>query len=230
VSQDSPVIIIDKPIRVGEGRGAQVLLTNDGLVAKFYDPLFYKFHDSWFPGDKVNITVSADKDYVIEVAAYSAPCTTNFQGFTMPKYYGSWTVSVPVTVDGEQHDREVRFILLEHAVGTCMLDIKPDDLAQEERDNIMFKLIEADIDLHFAGLRHDDLEPGNVILSLPDVASCNVVSTSNITPYVGPDLRVCIIDFADSALSEIVIGKLPRREYCNPLFHWPGADLWSDWG
>jgi hypothetical protein len=32
----------------------------------------------------------------------------------------------------------------------------------------MTKLIEADINLRFSGVRHDDLEPRNVMLAIPD--------------------------------------------------------------
>jgi serine/threonine protein kinase len=109
-----------------------------------------------------------------------------------------------------------------------MVEIKPGELSEVERENITFKLIEANIDLHFAGLRHDDLEPRNVILSFPDTISPSVGSPFDLAPYTNPNLRVCIIDFAMSAVLQIVNGTLPWQEYCNPLFFWPGADLWSD--
>jgi tRNA A-37 threonylcarbamoyl transferase component Bud32 len=134
----------------------------------------------------------------------------------MPKFYGSYTVDVPVTADGENRERDVRVVLLEHVVGRCMVEIKPGGLSEVERENTMFKLIEANINLHFAGLRHDDLEPRNVILSLPDAISPSVGSPFGLAPYTNPNLRVCIIDVAMSAVLQIVNEALSWQEYCNP--------------
>jgi hypothetical protein len=136
ISQDIRDISIDKPIRDGDSCGAQVLLTSEGLIAKFFDPLCYDFENK-DRYEKANVTASADRDYVAETAAYLAPHTTSFQGGVMPKCFGSWTVDVPITMNGETKYREVRMILIEHVVGTRPQDMRPANLAREERENIM---------------------------------------------------------------------------------------------
>jgi hypothetical protein len=77
ISQDIRDISIDKPIRDGDSCGAQVLLTSEGLIAKFFDPLCYDFENK-DRYEKANVTASADRDYVAETAAYLAPHTTSF--------------------------------------------------------------------------------------------------------------------------------------------------------
>jgi hypothetical protein len=77
ISQDIRDISIVKPICVGDSCGAQVVLTSEGLVAKFFDPLYYNFENKDLY-EKANVTASADKDYVAETAAYLAPHTKSF--------------------------------------------------------------------------------------------------------------------------------------------------------
>jgi RIO-like serine/threonine protein kinase len=64
-------------------------------------------------------------------------------------------------------------ILMEYVTGVRMLDLDPENLSREERENIMRRLIEADYDLKYAGVRHDDVSPRNVTYSLrrPSVAA-----------------------------------------------------------
>jgi tRNA A-37 threonylcarbamoyl transferase component Bud32 len=142
----------------------------------------------------------------------------------MPKYFGPWTVDVPITMEGETKYREVRMILIEHVVGTRLQDMKPANLAREERENIMIKLIEADSDLRFFGLRHDDLAPRNVIVSAIDRTATGDSTPTNAPPFAHPSLRLCFIDFGLSTVLEIIEGKLPERKYHNPLFGWVGQE------
>jgi hypothetical protein len=135
ISQDIRDISIVKPIHVGDSCGAQVVLTSESLIAKFFDPLYYNFENK-DRYEKANVTARADKDYVAETAAYLAPHTRSFQGGVMPKYFGSWTVDVPITMKGETKYREVRMILIEHVVSTRLQDVKPANLARERRGKI----------------------------------------------------------------------------------------------
>jgi serine/threonine protein kinase len=220
-TMDERCIEIAAPVRDGASCGAQVVVTAEGLIAKIFDPLYYKYHNTGCSYQtKFNVTDSVDHDYITEAAAYSELIDSTFQGTIMPKYYGSWTLSLPIPVDGYGESREVRLILLEHVPGISMHKVDPETLTRKERNNIMIKLLEADVDLRCSGLRHDDLEPRNVMLSLPDSS----------TSYEDGDFRLCIIDFAICGLSKDDGRKGPVPEVRNPLFYWTGQDCFSQWG
>ncbi|KAH6621881.1 hypothetical protein C7974DRAFT_414564 [Boeremia exigua] len=212
-------IIFKAPIRTGDQCGAQVMLTEDGFVAKIYDPLYYSFgYDDL--DRKIDVSAEADYDYTIETYAYSALSESGLQGSVMPKFYGSWTMEVRTSTDGQQCLREVRLILLEHITGTAMLNIKPKNLGKEEKEAVMRKVIEAETDLRIAGLEHDDFEPRNIMLSTFTKSSAN---TPHHVSFDSLDLRVCVIDYGRSFVR---VGPT----YRNPLFRWAGDDIYSMYG
>jgi serine/threonine protein kinase len=98
-----------------------------------------------------------------------------------------------------------------------MLDLDPEDLLKEERENIMRKTIEADYTLRYAGVQHDDISPGNIIIT-------------TTTAFSSPDLRLTLVDFGFSTVYDILYDGPALPAYNNPLFHWTSADLWSSWG
>lgn len=104
-------------------------------------------------------------------------------------------------------------ILLEHVQGTPMNTIDPESLSEEEQENIMFRLIEVHSDLLFAGLRHDDLELRNVIISTKDPTT------------TGSELRVRVVDFASSNLLDLWLW-----DESNSLFEWWIQSSWSELG
>lgn len=98
-----------------------------------------------------------------------------------------------------------------------MCDLDPRSLSQEERENIIFKLIEASYDLRSAGIRHSDVHPRNVI-----IASTSV--------YDDPDLRVVLIDFGLSRAYRFMGLQSHPRHLHNPCFAWASSSMWSWWG
>lgn len=100
---DTRDITVAKVIRVGTRCGAQVLLTEEGHIAKIYDPLYYATYDEAWPDERVGVALAADQDYTIEAAAYSELLHTNLQGTIMPVFYGSWTMEVCTNVDGARY-------------------------------------------------------------------------------------------------------------------------------
>lgn len=216
-AEETRCMEIAKIIRGGQDCGAQTVLTTDGLVAKIYDPLYYDYGgDHWKPS-QAYVTGEADRHYITEVTAYSEFKGTPIQGGIMPAYHGSWTTDIPVLLDGCQRTREVRLILIEYIPGTSMCNLNPTDLTWLERKNIMIKVIEAKIELSFIGLRHDDFETRNIMLSLPE----------GTNTYEAEDLRICIIDYAVSHLLKDSGRTSPVRERHNPLFYWAGQTRWS---
>lgn len=223
--QDTRTITFKASIRTGHQCGAQVWLTDDGLVAKVYDPLYYCIFDREWKSDTINVTAEADQDYSNEAAAYSALQNTSVQGRSMPQYYGSWTAEVSIEVEGQEHVRQVRMILVEHIVGIQMMKLNPFKLTRKARDSIMCKVIEAKTDILLAGLEHHDFEPRNIMIASSEFAVAGAESR-----FEDPDLRVCIIDFAISAVYELAGEERLGAEYNNPLFFWAGADIYCGYG
>ncbi|KAF1951561.1 hypothetical protein CC80DRAFT_495965 [Byssothecium circinans] len=211
---------ITKAIRTGDQSGAQVVLTDDGLVAKIYDPLYYNFYDVDLYDMRLDIVAEADEDFFRETAAYRFLSGTPFAGTATPKYHGSWTLDVCIDVNGSEVVREVRMILIEYIDGVCMCDIHPiDDITNAARENIMAKLIEINTDLEDFGLKNNDLEPRNIMISAPD------------NDFTQEDLRICIIDLAMTVIplkkGHNSSGKPKPR---NPIVYWWSCTIWSSYG
>jgi serine/threonine protein kinase len=216
-SEDTRRIVIKDALRNGTDCGAQVLITEDGQVAKVYDPLYYAFATSDRPDRKRDVTTHADSEYSIESAAYSELQHSAMQGGIMPNYYGSWTLDLTIDMDGQEVAREVRMIIIEHVPGVQMLQLDPDDLSERERENIMRKVIEADYDLREAGVLHEDVSPRNIMIS-------------QASSFSDPDLRVTFVDYGSSTVYRICYDGPTLPEYQNPLFEWTAASMWSSWG
>ncbi|KAJ4309208.1 hypothetical protein N0V94_009035 [Neodidymelliopsis sp. IMI 364377] len=213
----SRTFTIQSTIRTGDEGGAQIVLIDNGMVAKIYDPVYYPFFDREFPSRMFDVAVMADSDYSVEAAAYLELQDSPLQGDTVPEYYGSWTIEVTNEYQDEHITREVRLILVQHIAGVPMLDISPEDLLPEARENIMVKVAEADYDVRAAGVQHFDLEPRNIIIRTP-------------TDYTDPALRVTIVDFGRSLVYRVYSGQPLPQKYCNPLFTWSWASKWSSYG
>ncbi|KZM18891.1 uncharacterized protein EKO05_0010396 [Ascochyta rabiei] len=212
---DAHSFTVKSAIRTGENCGAQLIFIDTGLVAKIYDPMFYSYGEQ--PDLKIDVSSMADSDYSNEAAAYSELQGTPAQGSIVPEYHGSWTMEIMSVVRDEHITRRVRMILMDYVPGIRMLDIKPEYLTAEERENVMIKVIEADYDLRYAGVRHDDLSPRNIIITTP----------SNLAD---PQLRLVLIDFAFSFVFRINLGTRPKDKYRNPLFEWSWPSRWGSYG
>lgn len=222
-------ITFKEQIRTGNQRGAQVLLTDDGLVAKIYDPLFYRFTDTFYD-ELIDVTAEADRDYIVEANAYSALLSAKVQGRIMPAYHGSWTFTVPLDKDGQQYMREIRMILVEHICGTQMSHIDPDDLTAISKENIMRKVIEAETDLRIAGLEHHDFEPRNIVIASSTQRNSSEMDETEVAALEHPNLRICIIDFAMSCVYNLSGQQPVGTDFHSPLFRWAGATIWCEYG
>lgn len=125
----------------------------------------------------------ADMHYSREAAAYES-IPLRFHGSVVPRYFGSWTFSMPVGLSGRR--RWVRMILIEYVDGECMLDTilrargatrsKPDPglvrvdyrllPPEEERLDILARIVESETAVWwYGGVQHGDVAPRNVIIS-----------------------------------------------------------------
>ena len=100
-----------------------------------------------------------------------------------------------------------------------MKALNPTELTEDERLNIMFKIVEASGALWHHGISHQDVAPRNVII-------CG-------EPYSSPDLRVYLIDFNMAQLDRLTSDylwkgdmKIPKNRYplpISPILRWWGG-------
>jgi hypothetical protein len=200
---------ISKELSVHDGRGAQIVVVNDDMVAKIYDPLFYPAYRDGY-SRRSDVVMWADYDYSREAAAYNE-LRGPFEGTIIPKYYGSWTCDVTLDTPWGPRKRPVRLILMEFINGVCMHDLNPDKLTEEQRANIMVKAIDAERAISFHGVWHKDFFPRNIICSGNDFGSA--------------ELRVTIIDFNVSVVRRLASSRFPKR-----FSHIPVSPIKRWWG
>ena len=152
-------------VRAGDRHGAQLLAvrvltsTHDlpsdtGLLAKLYDPLYFD-HEQ----DDADPFLCVDRAYTHESAVYTK--IEDFQGSTIPKYYGSFSLSLPVD---HKNSREVRLILIENVPGISMQNLSPSNFTKSERQAIMKAIIDSETALYNREIAHNDTHPRNILV------------------------------------------------------------------
>ncbi|CAN6621167.1 hypothetical protein TRVA0_008S01860 [Trichomonascus vanleenenianus] len=125
----------------------------DGMqvVAEVFDPLTVMGRHA---------SVLSDLSYISIATIYEL--LKDLQGSLIPKYYGSYTMKVPV----ENHmDRDVRVILREYIEGKGLNKIKPKSLNREERQHLMEKIVAAEQKFDGRGVMiRMNYSPSSVIL------------------------------------------------------------------
>lgn len=200
-------LTVIRPLDIGNSRGAQVLLCSARqashtqpftAVAKIYDPLYYSFSASLAMGTPVDVVWRAESDYSKEAAAYEHLDEVHLSGGFAPKYFGSWTFTLPLKVSNKIHQRSVRLVLMEYIDGTSMLNVFAQNQGpHQERDafhldlgyrlEVLARLLDGVVRQSHAGLGQRDLAPRNVMLSPPPsnildksslhLASCYLITT-----------------------------------------------------
>lgn len=197
--------VITRELAVHDGHGAQVFVVNGNLVAKIFDPLYYPALDD-YTGRRADVAQMADCDYSREAAVCEG--IRELWGTAAANYHGSWTFNIPTDTASGVVTRSIRLVLIEFIDGVCMRDLEPNQLTEEQRSNIMIKVIEAETAFTFrGGVRHRDFAPRNIICSGGDLDS--------------PQLRVTIIDFNIAVIFRLTGG--PRMEGNlppSPIEHW----------
>ena len=214
-SKTKKELIITSLIRVGSSRGAQLVVVNDDMVAKIYDPLYYnEYEGRW----KQDVVKRAHDDYVREAVPYDKLRTSTAAAQITPAFYGAWSTSITTPIDDvNTKDRIVRLILIERLHGQCMRYINPLELRKKVRSKALMKVLDAETVLFEAGIRHCDFHPRNIIMDIP--AGLN------------PAIKVHIVDFGQSEIIKLEGGgkwltKL-KEEYpgriCSPLVRFYGG-------
>ena len=210
-------------LRAGDDHNDQVVvvdvLTEDShlkgqsIVAKIYDPLYFYDDDGY-----VNSLACVDKHYTHEAGIYAA--LSDLQGSMIPRYYGSFSIDIPID---SSTMRSVRLILIELIPGLSMRDLDPSEFSREERQSIMKSLVDFETLLYTRDILWSDTHPRNVILA---------------------DGRALFIDFGDALFGRAgLYSNDPEMEsdclpgvYISPLLRWHQAqrrtfefDTWIDW-
>ena len=141
------------------------------IIAKFYDPLY--FDHNQIDADAFELI---DSTYPTEAGAYAK--LPKVQGTVIPKYYGSFTCSFPVTAretedkDQDKNEereaaegvRHVRLILIEDIPGRSMYSLDPRSLDVAQRQTILGAIIDAETAVFTENIRLKDVAPRNTII------------------------------------------------------------------
>jgi serine/threonine protein kinase len=210
-------------VRVGDQHGAQLLVvrvltsthelpSDTDLVAKLYDPLYFD-HEQ----DDTDPFLYIDRAYRHESAVYTK--LADFQGSTIPKYYGSFSLSLSVD---HINSREVRLILIENVPGISMQNLCPSDFTQSERQVIMKAIIDSETALYNREIVHNDIHPGNIL----------------VLPQPSDHARkVVLVDFGLALTSRSPLREWEERYLpgfpISPMLRWieprEWFDGWVDW-
>jgi hypothetical protein len=180
-------------------QGAQVVVVNDSMVAKIYDPLFYDPENCGM----IDAVLAANGEYSREAAAYTHLQRYPNLGDILPTYFGGYTtqMTAKTTIEGRSitYGYPVHMIIVEHVRGRCMRGARK-RVPELARYAIFKQCMDADVRLRHAGVRHDDVCPRNVILVGTD--------------FETPNVQVKIIDFGQS-----IIFYHPRYKYKDVVAH-----------
>lgn len=179
-------------IKTGYNRGAQVVVVNNCMVAKIYDPFYYRYVNDY--GYKENVIWNADGDFACECAAYTELQQLPAPSEITPAYYGSFTVDVETVMKGsgklETIFRQVPLILIELLRGRTMLDIDARSLSFDLRSAVLRKALVAESLLSHVGICHHDFCPRNIML-----LGCDATEPGITPAQIETRLKVKIIDF-----------------------------------
>lgn len=206
-------------VRLLDFQSTSELLPQKGsrLVAKVYDPLYFDDDDGY-----INPFRCMDQYYTHESNAYVA--LGEFQGQSIPKYYGSYTLSLSVD---SKCTRTVRMILIEYIEGITMADVKPKSFDKACRQSILKSIVNLESRIYHRDLWLIDLEPRNIILTPSDSDR---------------PTRVVFIDFGHALFNRRRDDRYSLRlnnflgEYVSPILRWKRGrrkrdpfEEWVDW-
>ncbi|KAI3054670.1 hypothetical protein CBS147353_11412 [Aspergillus niger] len=232
IGHDSIRLEVIKLLKGGDGHNSQVFTVRllapaspslpqvgTELVAKVYDPLYFNDDEG-----HLNPFLCMDKYYTHEANAYKA--LDEFQGCGIPKYYGSYSLDLPVD---PTRKRTVRMILIEHIRGITMADAKPEWFSQYARQHIMKTLVDLESRIFEKDIWLVDLEPRNIIIR-------SAVDRQDSQPHIE------LIDLGHALFNRRRDDPLALKlnnflgEYISPLLRWNDAKAktyafsdWIDW-
>ncbi|KAH8745576.1 hypothetical protein F5883DRAFT_438762 [Diaporthe sp. PMI_573] len=234
-------LVITSPIAIGSARGPQIVACRvtpqEGVsftaVAKLYDPLYYNFEHSIgnYPRDTV---FEADEHYMVETWAYRTLEKANQTGSFAPKYYGSWTFTLPIVLKGVHTERPIRLILIEQLNGVSIQASRIQNsysreaakdafhYPEEYRLEVLARAMDGYVRQMKAGVRQSDFAGRNIVL----VPNENPTAQSEMIGGLYLP-RIVLIDYNNADLEDSPSDNVDPRP-TNPARTFWGPYLWSD--
>lgn len=237
---------VTSPIAIGAVRGAQIVACAITLedrhrfkaCAKIYDPLYYNFQDGRCPVDCVR---EADDDYIGETWAYNfLEQKTNQAGSFCPKYHGSWTFTLPITLKakGISIQRPVRLILLEHLEGASIQGSRAQNNAargsltdsfhypEEYRLEVLTRAMDGYVRLKQAGIEQADFAGRNIVLVINIDEPGIQLELEKICGLIV--LRIVLVDYNHAYMREQLSSDELETRPVNPALEFWGKYLFRD--
>ncbi|KAL2198118.1 hypothetical protein P885DRAFT_59752 [Corynascus similis CBS 632.67] len=222
-------VYIKSHIAVVDGRGP-VGDTSFQAVAKIYDPLYYSFSHKDVSSVPCDVTRFADQDYSREAAAYEHLDAVGQAGSIAPKYFGSWTFNIGLHIgkNTSPQSRQIRLVLIEYLPGKSIRELcagpVPAAAAFDEayRLEILARTLDAEANLRFKGINHNELAARKVILHAPPTPQGQMAAQPSTIP------RVVLIDYNSSVIYARTIYKIGPYDNTtlppNPMrTHWKNS-------
>ena len=183
--------------KVSSGSGPNGSHSEPTLVARFYDPFYYND-----PKGEIDPFIDIDRSTAIEPEAYRR--LQPVQGSLVPKFHGLFLCRIPSQL------RNVYVILLDYVRGVDLASLHSRALCADHKNAITDEVVQVISRLHFLGVEHHDITPGNLIL-LPSnsagppaagheyckIATCPLRSTVDVQT-----VRIAAIDLGEVDLDE----------------------------
>lgn len=228
-SSSSPraTLAITGILAMGDERGAQLVVCSVApktsqppfeAVAKIFDALYYPFESRVAAHVPSNTAKQADVDYTHEAAALGYLRKARQSGRTglcAPKYFGSWTFSLPITHAGKTLKRSVRLVLMENIKGPsiwriCRNPVELSRYTEQDRLSILARVLDGIVRQRHAGVYQRDLASRNVIL--------RPSSSSSLPEPIVVDYNIAVVfELSRRGKAPCQLAKLPE----NPMqFFW----------
>lgn len=230
--REAAQLTITSAMRIGYDGGAQVVackVAQSGrqpfhAVAKIFDALYYRFPKSRAPtAPPPDVAARADIDYAAEAAAYGHLARVGEAGASAPKYYGSWTLKLPISSRGVFQLRPVRLILVERLDGMNLNGLRmqnslalrngPDafHLPADYRLEVLARALDGYVRMLHCGIDHGKLAGRNVVL----VTENNRRWSAAINPGIP---RVALVDYKGATVyGRTNMGKHPHEDLARPI-------------
>lgn len=202
-------------------------------AAKIFDPLYYRFAEADYPRDCVS---DAEKDHRTETAAYShliAKDPHHKDPFS-PEYYGSWTFTLPITMNGQSRTRDVHLVLIELLNGTTIESMRVHNTSlrgtdafhypKEYRLEVLARALEGYARQLESGLNQNDFAGRNIMLVTTPPTNTEAGTVEPVGGLAMP--RVVLIDYNIAWIAEPSSESDPDH----PAELGRDLDLWEQFG
>lgn len=218
--EDSRRLEIVEELRVKSDGGAQLVVCHledddQDYVAKVYDPLYYGFSDTMWPDLPRDVTFESDMDYCREVAAYEE-MNEWVGGTDVPKFHGSWTFQVPLSLPTGSRMRDVRMILIERVPGKSMLEFDQKKIPESERLETLARMSELISRISFIGVHHHDISQRNIMV-------CDGEEAGKVGRIVLIDFNMSTVERLDNFEEQYGPREPGPDKPPNPLDRWWGG-------